>query len=171
MKEPYLLADCYETNCHSGKHYHVQRSDGAKWVICQDGAGRWEIERAHPSEALPSFPSEDDAARFASMEGRFYCASVTAPSSERLQVRVVPNFGYWRNWPSGQWVASLHRENGDICGFSGGSDSLTKTKAIGLRGALSDPNLTEDEALRLDWHEIDVRDAALGPADPFRPAT
>jgi hypothetical protein len=105
------------------------------------------------------------------MEGRFYCATITAPSSERLQIRVLPNFGYWHTCPLGQWVASLHKENGEFYGFSGGSDSLTEAKAMGLRGASGNPTLTEDDALRLDWYEIDVRDPKLGPTDPFRPTT
>src|ERR1019366_9369281 len=95
-ERPYLLANCHESNCHASAHYHVRRTNGAgHWVIFLNAEGRWVHERCNPSNALPGFPTEDDAALFACMEGRFYHATVISPSSERIQIRVSPNFGQW----------------------------------------------------------------------------
>lgn len=130
----------------------MRRDDAEQWIIYQNDNAQWEIERVWNVHVRPVFSTEHEAALFACMEARFYAATVEAPSSERLQIRVTSNLGLWHNCGPGQWwVATLHRENGDIGGFNCCSDSITGAKIKGLQSALLNPKLTEEAALELDW--------------------
>ena len=169
-QKPYTLCSTDGT----GRRYLVLRRDES-WAryICLNAAGLWKIEGDHFSPAVPAFPSQDTAARFASMEGRFYCHTVPTRFSERVQVRVMPNFGeYWHTRPLGKWVVSLHKGDGTFATAAGNGvpfDELAKGMAAGLQGALHDPAVTNGDALGRDWEEIGLRD--LPTTDPFRRAT
>ena len=132
--------------------------------IWQNSEGLWEIEertpvsgsRPRPVNAerfsppvLPAFPSREDAALFAYMEGRYYHTTVT-PSDGPIQIMVSPNFGDWK----GQWVASLHYEkDGKCAGSNSCSASLSEAKTLGLRLALRNDTPDADDR---EWQEATV---------------
>jgi hypothetical protein len=98
---------------------------------------------------LPTFPNRHEAALFSYMEGRCYHATV-GPSEDRTQIRVSPNFGYWSNCRLGQWVASLHKEDGSCAGSNSCSSSIAEAKAQGLQRALRNRAADADQ---LEWAE------------------
>jgi hypothetical protein len=147
-QKPYTLCSTDGT----GRRYRVLRRDDS-WAryIFQNVAGLWEIEDERFPPAIPAFPTKDEAALFAYMEGRFYFETARAKPKD-IQIRVSPNFGQC-NCPSGQWVASLHHEDGRPAGRNSWSASLAEAKALGLRQALLDTNVTVEEANELKWLE------------------
>ena len=132
MEKPYILS-VDET----GRRYLIERkSDRSRTRhINQNGAGLWEIEiDGDSADGLPAFPNRDEAAHFAYMEGRFYCVTITSEQSERIQIRISPNFGQRYSCPRGYWFASFfHEENGNPAGVDCYSSSLEETKDLSLR--------------------------------------
>jgi|ERR1700722_16601741 len=156
---PYLLCS---TDA-SGQRYAIHRlNDGSMGrYIRRHSEGQWEVEdgsfmsvprsrvRSLRPSALPAFPDQNEAALFSYMEDRYYHATV-GPSEDRVQIRVSPNFGGWSNCPTGQWVSSLHREDGRCAGGNRCSASVAEAKVQGLHLALGN---RAPDADQLEWTE------------------
>jgi hypothetical protein len=119
--------------------------------ICQNFAGRWEIEDIL-TPPLREFSSQGEAALFAHMEGRFYHATVSTsiPSDCQIQIRIFPNFGQCVTCPPGEWVASLFDKDGICAGLNRCSASLAEAKTLGLQLASFDRTAVADQ---LEWLE------------------
>jgi hypothetical protein len=148
---PYLLASCDA----SGRRYFVCKLDkSAAGYVRQNAEGQWEIEDQDDPH-FPAFAARDEAALFLYMNGRSYRTKVSIP--EPIQIWVSPNFGQWRNCQLGQWVASLHREDGRAAGMNRCSVSLAETKILGIQQAT---NVPREQACQLAessvWQETDL---------------
>lgn len=155
--------------------YRVQGLDGiilrSVWLGPDD---TWEVEgnpQPHEEAAQPksaenakseqlTFPSLDDAAEFAAMEGKFFYADLTAPrhvyqegrclylGAERVQIRLSPSF---RVRP-GQWLGYLYYEHGqDVLAAS--SRNLEEAKIKTLEHALGYGHVAAIEPDPRHWRE------------------
>ena len=80
------------------------------------------------------------------------CIRATRQGGKRSREEgVSPNVGQWYNCPPGQWVASLHHEDGTPAGMNRCSVSLAEAKALGLRAAFLNNYLTREFANQQEW--------------------
>jgi hypothetical protein len=126
----YLLASLDN----SGGRYKVRRNDDLASVgsITRTGDG-WSVDDA--PEGYPIvFETRDDAAEFLCMKGRAYQFEIS-DGPDRIEVRVVPNFGQRWGCRIGQWVAMLYDDKGDAAGVDRCADSVLGAKRSGVQQA------------------------------------
>ena len=110
------------------------------------------IERKRSAQPIGPFANECEAARFASMEARALLTTVTSSSSERLQIKIFPNFGSFPRWV-GEWVAQLYFENGVVAGSELHSDSMEKVKRLSVDTAVGER--VPGDRQEPEWTEAD----------------